>query len=113
MLSLMPRGRFSVMFFLLKKQSPGDDQPLSGRDGSAQTLVDTLTCKDSPSQEVADHGECIPREFAQRRDFGPLVRELAATGTCSRVPVAVACRVLGLTNQDCDEWLKGPVSQRD
>lgn len=43
----------------------------------------------------------------------PLVREMAATGARVRVPVAVACRVLGLTTQGYYKWLKDPVSQRD
>ncbi|NPC97265.1 IS3 family transposase [Nocardioides sp. zg-DK7169] len=43
----------------------------------------------------------------------PLVREMAAAGAPIRVPVAVACRVLGLTTQGYYKWLKDPVSQRD
>ena len=38
---------------------------------------------------------------------------MAATGARVRVPVAVACRVLGLSTQGYYQWLKGPVSQRD
>ncbi len=38
---------------------------------------------------------------------------MAATGAPIRVPVAVACRVLGLTTQGYYKWLKHPVSQRD
>ena len=38
---------------------------------------------------------------------------MAATGARIRVPVAVACRVLGLTTQGYYKWLKDPVSQRD
>jgi transposase InsO family protein len=38
---------------------------------------------------------------------------MAATGTHIRVPVAVACRVLGLTTQGYYKWLEQPVSQRD
>jgi transposase InsO family protein len=38
---------------------------------------------------------------------------MAATGAYIRVPVAVACRVLGLTTQGYYKWLKDPVSQRD
>ncbi len=38
---------------------------------------------------------------------------MAATGARVRVPVAVACRVLGLTTQGYYKWLNGPVSQRD
>lgn len=38
---------------------------------------------------------------------------MAATGARIRVPVAVACRVLGLSTQGYYKWLKGPVSQRD
>ena len=38
---------------------------------------------------------------------------MAAAGTRVRVPVAVACRVLGLSTQGYYKWLKGPVSQRD
>lgn len=43
----------------------------------------------------------------------PLVREMAATGAPIRVPVAVACRVLGLSTQGYYKWLKDPVCQRD
>ncbi|MFW3115955.1 transposase [Mycobacterium haemophilum DSM 44634] len=43
----------------------------------------------------------------------PLVREMAATGARIRVPVAVACRVLGLSTQGYYRWRKAPVSQRD
>lgn len=38
---------------------------------------------------------------------------MAATGARIRVPVAVACRVLGLTTAGYYKWLKDPVSQRD
>ena len=38
---------------------------------------------------------------------------MAATGARIRVPVAVACRVLGLSTQGYYKWLKDPVSQRD
>jgi len=38
---------------------------------------------------------------------------VAATGARIRVPVAVACRVLGLTTAGYYKWLKDPVSQRD
>ena len=38
---------------------------------------------------------------------------MAATGARIRVPVAVACRVLGLTTKGYYKWLKDPVSQRD
>jgi transposase InsO family protein len=43
----------------------------------------------------------------------PLVREMAATGARIRVPVAVACRVLGFSTQGYYKWLKEPVSRRD
>jgi transposase InsO family protein len=43
----------------------------------------------------------------------PLVREMAAAGARIRVPVAVACRVLGFSTQGYYKWLKGPVCQRD
>lgn len=43
----------------------------------------------------------------------PLVRELAATGTPIRVPVAVTCRVLKIAKQPFYRWLKNPVSNRD
>lgn len=39
----------------------------------------------------------------------PLVRDLAA----ARIPVAVACRVLGFTKQAHYKWAQNPVSQRD
>jgi putative transposase len=38
---------------------------------------------------------------------------MAAAGARIRVPVAVACRVLGLSTQGYYKWLKAPVSQRD
>jgi putative transposase len=38
---------------------------------------------------------------------------MAAAGAPSRVPVAVACRVLGLSTQGYYKWLKDPVCQRD
>jgi putative transposase len=38
---------------------------------------------------------------------------MAATGARIRVPVAVACRVLGFSTQGYYKWLKDPVSQRD
>ncbi|GAA1006104.1 hypothetical protein GCM10009576_098470 [Streptomyces rhizosphaericus] len=38
---------------------------------------------------------------------------MGATGARIRVPVAVACRVLGLSPQGYYKWLKDPVSQRD
>ena len=43
----------------------------------------------------------------------PLVREMAAAGAPVKVPVAVACRVLGLSRQGYYQWLPDPVSQRD
>ena len=57
--------------------------------------------------------KAFPRSSRRGCGLGPLVRELAATGACSRVPVAVACRVLGLTTQGYYECLKDPVSQCD
>ena len=42
----------------------------------------------------------------------PLVREMAAAGAPVRVPVAVACRVLGFTKQGYYKWLKQPVADR-
>src|SRR5690348_9091880 len=39
----------------------------------------------------------------------PLVRDIAA----DRIPVAVACRVLGFTKQAYYKWVQNPVSQRD
>lgn len=38
---------------------------------------------------------------------------MAAAGAHIRVPVAVACRVLGLSTQGYYKWLKDPVCQRD
>ena len=38
---------------------------------------------------------------------------MAAAGTPIRVPVAVACRVLGRSTQGYYQWLRDPVSQRD
>lgn len=43
----------------------------------------------------------------------PLVREMAAAGARVRVPVAVACRVLGFSEQAYYQWLKQPVSARE
>ncbi|OXM68251.1 IS3 family transposase [Amycolatopsis vastitatis] len=43
----------------------------------------------------------------------PLVRELAAAGASVRVPVAVTCRVLGISQQAYCQWRSSPVSQRD
>ena len=43
----------------------------------------------------------------------PLVREMTAAGAPIRVPVTVACRVLGLTPQGYYKWLVPPVSDRD
>ena len=42
----------------------------------------------------------------------PLVREMAAVGARVRVPVRVACRVLGFSNLAYYKWLKHPVSAR-
>jgi putative transposase len=39
----------------------------------------------------------------------PLVRDLAAGG----IPIAVTCRVLGLSRQAFYAWRQNPVSQRD
>jgi len=43
----------------------------------------------------------------------PLVREMAAASAGIRVPVVVACRVLGRSTQGYYQWRKQPVSQRD
>lgn len=43
----------------------------------------------------------------------PLVRDLAATGARVRVPVAVACRVLGFSKQAYYQWAASPVTARD
>ncbi|MBB2506312.1 IS3 family transposase [Amycolatopsis echigonensis] len=43
----------------------------------------------------------------------PLVRELAAAGAPIRVPVAVTCRVLGISRQAYYQWCAAPFSQRD
>lgn len=43
----------------------------------------------------------------------PLVQEMAATGAQIRVPVAVACRVLGFSKQAFYQWQKHPVSVRE
>ena len=42
----------------------------------------------------------------------PLVKEMAAPGAPVRVPVAVACRVLGFSKQGYYKWVKKPVSAR-
>lgn len=43
----------------------------------------------------------------------PLVREMAAAGAQVRVPVAVACRVLGFSEQAYYQWLRSPKSARE
>lgn len=43
----------------------------------------------------------------------PLVREMAAADALVRVPVAVASRVLGFSEQAYYKWLKQPVSARE
>lgn len=43
----------------------------------------------------------------------PLVREMAAADAPVRVPVAVACRVLGFSEQAYYQWLRQPVSARE
>ena len=43
----------------------------------------------------------------------PLVKEMAAVGARVRVPVAVACRILGFSKQGYYKWLKQPVSARE
>lgn len=43
----------------------------------------------------------------------PLVQEMAVTGAPIRVPVTVACRVLGFSKQAYYQWLKRPVSARE
>lgn len=43
----------------------------------------------------------------------PLVREMAAAGARVRVPVAVACRVLGFSEQAYYQWLASPRSTRE
>lgn len=43
----------------------------------------------------------------------PLVRDLAAKDAPLRVPITVACRVLGFSPQAFHKWVKNPVSDRD
>lgn len=43
----------------------------------------------------------------------PLVREMAGPGARIRVPVAVACRVLGFSEQAYYKWVRKPVSDRE
>ncbi len=43
----------------------------------------------------------------------PLVREMAEAGAPLRVPVTVACRVLGYSTQAYYKWKKQPISGRD
>jgi putative transposase len=43
----------------------------------------------------------------------PLVRDLAAKDAPVRVPITVACRVLGFSPQAFHKWVKKPVSDRD
>ena len=42
----------------------------------------------------------------------PLVREMAAPNAPLRVPVAVACRVLGFSEQGYYQWRTQPISAR-
>ncbi len=49
-----------------------------------------------------------PRRTCREIVF-PLVREMAAAGARIRVPVVVACRVLGLSTQGYYQWLKAPI----
>lgn len=42
-----------------------------------------------------------------------LVQEMAAVGASVRVPVAVACRVLGFTKRAYYQWVKQPRSKRE
>lgn len=43
----------------------------------------------------------------------PLVQEMAAKDAPIRVPVVVACRVLGFSRQAYYQWVKQPVSKRE
>lgn len=43
----------------------------------------------------------------------PLVRDLAALDAPIRVPITVACRVLGFSPQAFYKWVKNPISARD
>jgi putative transposase len=43
----------------------------------------------------------------------PLVRDLAAKDAPLRVPITVACRVLGFSPQAFHRWVRNPVSDRD
>ena len=43
----------------------------------------------------------------------PLVQEMAAQGASVRVPIAVACRVLGSSKQAYYQWAKQPLSKRE
>ena len=43
----------------------------------------------------------------------PLVREMAAPGARIRVPVAVACRVLGFSTQAYYKWRAEPIGKRE
>ena len=43
----------------------------------------------------------------------PLVQEMAAKDAPIRVPVVVACRVLGFSKQAYYQWVKQPVSKRE
>lgn len=43
----------------------------------------------------------------------PLVQEMAATDARIRVPVTVACRVLGFSKQAYYQWRKQPISARE
>lgn len=43
----------------------------------------------------------------------PLVREMAEAGAPLRVPVTVACRVLGFSTQAYYKWKQKPISDRD
>ena len=69
-------------------------------------------CSSRRTRSCAGRPPTCPRRTCREIVF-PLVREMAATGARVRVPVAVACRVLGLSTQGYYKWLKAPVSQRD
>ncbi|WP_409046871.1 IS3 family transposase [Microbacterium sp. HA-8] len=43
----------------------------------------------------------------------PLVQEMASPGASVRVPVTVACRVLGFSKQAYYQWRRDPISDRD
>ncbi len=84
----------------------------------ALTQIAKRRQEEDPAARAGERGPAscrclpVPGEPAGKIVF-PLVREMAAASTRIRVPVAVACRVLGRSTQGYYQWAKNPVSRRD